>query len=183
MGVEKLQPKTIKSIPALMGEVDLIKAVMLLPGVQSTSEGGSGFSVRGGTPDQNLILLDEATVYNASHLMGFFSVFNNDAIHDLKLYKGDVPAQYGGRLSSLLDVRMKDGNSKNFAGTGGIGSISSRLTLEGPVIEDKTSFLLAGRRTYVDIFLPFAKNKDIRDNVLYFYDLNAKINQIGRAHV
>jgi hypothetical protein len=176
MSVVRMDIKTINRIPALMGEVDIIKAIQLLPGVQSTSEGSSGFSVRGGSPDQNLILLDEAIVYNASHLLGFFSVFNNDAIKDVTLYKGDIPASYGGRLSSILDIRMKDGNSKNFAGTGGIGSISSRLTLEGPVNEDKTSFLLAGRRTYVDIFLPFAKNKDIRDNVLYFYDLNAKIN-------
>lgn len=176
MSVVRMDIKTINRIPALMGEVDIIKAIQLLPGVQSTSEGSSGFSVRGGSPDQNLILLDEAIVYNASHLLGFFSVFNNDAIKDVTLYKGDIPSSYGGRLSSILDIRMKDGNSKKFAGAGGIGTISSRLTLEGPVIEDKTSFLLAGRRTYVDIFLPFAKNKDIRDNILYFYDLNAKIN-------
>ncbi len=175
MGIEKLQTKTIKSIPALMGEVDLIKAIQLLPGVQSTSEGGSGFSVRGGSPDQNLILLDEAAVYNASHLMGFFSVFNNDAINDLKLYKGDVPAQYGGRLSSLLDVRMKDGNSKKFSGSGGIGTISSRLTLEGPIKKDQTTFIFSGRRTYLDLFLPLAKNEDVKDSRLYFYDANMKI--------
>ncbi|MFV0378052.1 MAG: TonB-dependent receptor [Mangrovibacterium sp.] len=176
MGVEKLQPQQIKSIPALMGEVDLLKAIQMLPGVQSTSEGGSGFSVRGGTPDQNLILLDEATVYNASHLMGFFSVFNNDAINDLRLYKGDVPAQYGGRLSSLLDVRMKDGNSKRFSGIGGIGTISSRLTLEGPIKKDQTSFLVAGRRTYMDLFLPLANNENARDSKLYFYDMNLKFS-------
>ncbi len=176
MGVEKLQPQTIKSIPALMGEVDVLKAIMMLPGVQSTSEGGSGFSVRGGTPDQNLILLDEATVYNASHLMGFFSVFNNDAVNDLKLYKGDVPAQYGGRLSSLLDVRMKDGNAKRFAATGGIGTISSRLTLEGPIKKDRTTFLVAGRRTYMDLFIPLSKNEDIQGSRLYFYDLNLKLS-------
>ncbi len=176
MGVEKLQPKVIKSIPAMMGEVDLIKAIQLLPGVQSTSEGGSGFSVRGGTPDQNLILLDEATVYNASHLMGFFSVFNNDAINDLKLYKGDVPAQYGGRLSSLLDVRMKDGNSKKFSGTGGIGLISSRLTLEGPIKEDQTTFLFSGRRTYLDMFLPLSSDEEVKDSKLYFYDMNVKLS-------
>ena len=176
MGVEKLQPKTIKSIPALMGEVDLIKAIQLLPGVQSTSEGGSGFSVRGGTPDQNLILLDEATVYNASHLMGFFSVFNNDAVNDLKLYKGDVPAQYGGRLSSLLDVRMKDGNSKKFSGAGGIGTISSRLTLEGPIKKDQTTFLLSGRRSYMDLFLPLSSDEDVKDSKLYFYDANMKLS-------
>ncbi len=178
MGVSKLQIKSIRRIPTLMGEVDVIKAIQLLPGVQASSEGASGFSVRGGNPDQNLILLDEATVYNASHLMGFFSVFNNDAVKDVKLYKGDIPAEYGGRLSSLLDVRMKDGNMKKFSGSGGIGTISSRLTLKGPIIRDRTSFLIAGRRTYADIFLPFAKDEDVRNSSLYFYDLNAKVNHI-----
>jgi len=143
---------------------------------QVTSEGSSGFSVRGGAPDQNLILLDEATVYNASHLLGFFSVFNNDAIKDVKLYKGDIPARAGGRLSSLLDIRMKDGNNQQFHATGGIGTISSRLTLEGPVFSEKASFLLSGRRTYADIFLPFARDTAVRDNSLYFYDLNGKFN-------
>lgn len=178
MGVNKLPIKSIQRIPTLMGEVDVIKAIQLLPGVQASSEGASGFSVRGGNPDQNLILLDEATVYNASHLMGFFSVFNNDAIKDVKLYKGDIPADFGGRLSSLLDVRMKEGNLKKFSGSGGIGTISSRLTLEGPIIKDKTSFLVAGRRTYADLFLPFAKDPDVRDNTLFFYDLNLKLNHI-----
>jgi hypothetical protein len=178
MGVNKLPIKSIKRIPTLMGEVDIIKAIQLLPGVQAASEGATGFSVRGGNPDQNLILLDEATVYNASHLMGFFSVFNNDAIKDVKLYKGDIPAEYGGRLSSLLDIRMKEGNTKKFSASGGIGTISSRLTLEGPIVKDKTSFLLAGRRTYADLFLPFAKEQDVRDSELYFYDLNAKFNHI-----
>ena len=178
MSVNKLQIKAIKRIPTLMGEVDVIKAIQLLPGVQAASEGASGFSVRGGNPDQNLILLDEATVYNASHLMGFFSVFNNDAVKDVKLYKGDIPAEYGGRLSSLLDVRMKDGNMKRFSGSGGIGTISSRLTLEGPLIKNRTSFLIAGRRTYADIFLPFAKQEEVRDNSLYFYDLNVKLTHI-----
>jgi outer membrane cobalamin receptor len=177
-GVSRLPIKSIRRIPTLMGEVDVIKAIQLLPGVQAASEGASGFSVRGGNPDQNLILLDEATVYNASHLMGFFSVFNNDAIKDVKLYKGDIPAEYGGRLSSLLDVRMKDGNMKRFSASGGIGTISSRLTLEGPIIRDKTSYLLAGRRTYADLFLPFARDQDVRDSELYFYDLNAKVNHI-----
>jgi len=148
----------------------------LLPGVQVTSEGSSGYSVRGGNPDQNLIVLDEATVYNASHLLGFFSVFNNDAIKDVKLYKGDIPAGYGGRLASLLDIRMKDGNNHQFSATGGIGTISSRLTLEGPIFTDKVSFLLAGRRTYADIFLPFARDSSVRDNSLFFYDLNGKLN-------
>jgi len=176
MSVVRMDIKTINRIPALMGEVDIIKAIQMLPGVQSTAEGSSGFSVRGGGPDQNLILLDEAIVYNASHLLGFFSVFNNDAIKDVILYKGDIPASSGGRLSSLLDIRMKDGNQKTMSGAGGIGTISSRLTLEGPIKNDHTSFLVAGRRTYVDVFLPLAKNKEIRDNILYFYDFNAKIN-------
>ncbi len=176
MSLIKLEMKNIRQIPALMGEVDVIKAIQLLPGVQSTTEGGSGFSVRGGTSDQNLILLDEATVYNASHLMGFFSVFNNDAIKDIKLYKSDMPASFGGRLSSVLDIRMKDGNSKQFAATGGIGSISSRITLEGPVLKDKSSFMLSGRRTYVDVFFPLFNNEDLKGSSLYFYDLNAKLN-------
>jgi len=176
MSVKKMDTKTIKKIPALMGEVDIIKAIQLLPGVTTTSEGSSGFSVRGGAPDQNLIILDEATVYNPSHLMGFFSVFNNDALKDVKLYKGDIPSAYGGRLSSLLDVRMKDGNIKEFSGTGGIGSISSRLTLEGPIAKDKASFIVSGRRTYADVFLKLSSDPDLKDNTLYFYDLNAKVN-------
>jgi hypothetical protein len=176
MSMQKLQMVTIKKIPALMGEVDVIKALQMLPGVQATSEGTSGFSVRGGGMDQNLIVLDEATVYNASHLMGFFSVFNNDAISDVKLYKGDIPANYGGRLSSVLDVRMKEGNSKRFEATGGIGLISSRLTLEGPIVNEKTSFMLSGRRTYADLFFPLSPNEDVKKSTMYFYDLNAKIN-------
>lgn len=176
MGVEKLQGKAIKNVPVLMGETDLVKVIQLLPGVSPTSEGSSGFSVRGGNPDQNLILLDEANVYSAGHLMGFFSVFNNDAIKDVKLYKGDIPASNGGRLASVLDVRMKDGNSKKFSGTGGIGTISSRLTLEGPIASDKTSFIVSGRRTYVDMFLPLASDPQVRDNKLFFYDFNAKVN-------
>lgn len=175
-GSTKLQMNKIRKIPALLGEVDVIKAIQLLPGVQFTSEGSSGFSVRGGSPDQNLILLDEATVYNASHLLGFFSVFNNDAIKDVKLYKGDIPASSGGRLASLLDVRMKDGNNQQFSATGGIGTISSRLTLEGPLFSEKGSFLIAGRRSYADVFLPLARDTAIRDNTLFFYDLNAKLN-------
>lgn len=176
MSVSKMDAKTIKQIPAMMGETDLIKAVQLLPGVQFATEGSSGFTVRGGSPDQNLILLDEATVYNGSHLMGFFSIFNNDAIKDVKLYKGNIPASAGGRLASLLDIRMKDGNKKNLSGRGGIGTISSRLTLEGPLDQDKASFLISGRRSYADLFLPFSSNEDVRNNKLYFYDLNAKLN-------
>ena len=143
MSTFRMDIKTIQRIPALMGEVDIIKAIQLLPGVQSVGEGSSGFSVRGGAPDQNLILLDEATVYNASHLMGFFSVFNNDAIKDVKLYKGDIPANYGGRLASVLDVRMNDGNSKKFEVNGGIGIIASRLTVEGPIVKDRSSFIIS----------------------------------------
>ena len=176
MSVERISIQTLKRIPALMGEVDVIKAIQLLPGVQSTAEGSSGFSVRGGSHDQNLIILDEATVYNASHLMGFFSVFNNDAIKDVKLYKGDIPASFGGRLSSLLDVRTKDGNNQRFSATGGIGTISSRLTLEGPMFTDRLSYLVSGRRTYADVFLIFSKEEDLRNSILYFYDMNAKMN-------
>jgi hypothetical protein len=176
MSVVKMDVKAINRIPALMGEVDIIKAIQLLPGVQSVSEGSSGFSVRGSSPDQNLILLDEATVYNPSHFLGFFSVFNNDAIKDVKLYKGDLPAQYGGRLASVLDVRMKEGNSKNFGGTGGIGLISSRLTLEGPILRDRTSFIVSGRRTYADLFLFLANDEGVQDSRMYFYDFNAKVN-------
>lgn len=176
MSVAKLEMKSIRQIPALMGEVDVIKAIQMLPGVQTTAEGSSGFSVRGGGIDQNLIILDEATVYNASHLMGFFSVFNNDAIRDVKLYKGDIPANYGGRLSSVLDVQMKEGNNKKFTATGGIGLISSRLTLEGPIGNEKTSFLISARRTYADIFFPFLKDTSAKKSKMYFYDLNLKIN-------
>lgn len=176
MSTARLDMRTIRQIPALMGEVDVIKAIQLLPGVQATSEGTSGFSVRGGGLDQNLIVLDEATVYNASHLMGFFSVFNNDAVRDVKLYKGDMPAYYGGRLSSVLDVRMKEGNNKKFKGTGGVGLISSRLTLEGPIVNEKTSFLVSGRRTYADLFFPLLSDSNARKAIMYFYDLNLKVN-------
>ena len=178
MSVVKLDNKTISKIPVLLGESDLIKAIQLLPGVQSACEGSSGYNVRGGSADQNLILIDEATVYNASHLMGFFSVFNSDAIKDVKLYKGDIPSAYGGRLSSLLDVRMKDGNDKEYKASGGIGLIASRLMVEGPIVKNKSSFMLSGRRTYFDLFLPFFKNTDsaASQSKLYFYDLNFKIN-------
>jgi len=176
MSTVRMDVKAINKIPALMGEVDIIKAIQLLPGVQSTSEGSSGFSVRGGNPDQNLILLDEATVYNASHFLGFFSVFNNDAIKDVKLYKGYMPPRYGGRLSSVLDVKMRDGNNQKFSGTGGIGLISSRLTLEAPIVKNKSSFIVSGRRTYADLFLIFSKDEFQRQSKMYFYDLNAKVN-------
>jgi len=176
MSTFKMDMKTIDNIPALFGEVDLIKAIQLLPGVQSVSEGSSGFSVRGGAPDQNLILLDEATVYNSSHMLGFFSVFNNDAIKDVKLYKGDIPPAYGGRLSSVLDIHMDEGNSKGYEVNGGIGLISSRLTVEGPIVKDRSSFIVSGRRTYADLYLPLSSQAALRNNKLYFYDLNAKIN-------
>ncbi len=178
MGIFRLDNKAINQIPVFMGESDLIKAVQLMPGVSIASEGSSSFIVRGGGADQNLILLDEATVYNPSHLMGFFSVFNSDAVKDVKLYKGDIPAANGGRLSSLLDVRMKDGNKKNFDANGGVGLISSRLTLEGPIVKDKASFIISGRRTYADLFFPLFKKRDslLSQTTLYFYDLNAKIN-------
>jgi hypothetical protein len=178
MSIAKLDVRTIKMVPSLLGEVDLVKVLQLLPGVSSTSEGATGFSVRGGNADQNLIILDEATIYNASHLMGFFSVFNNDAVKDVTLYKGDIPASYGGRLSSLLDVRMKDGNSKKIGVAASIGTVSSKLTIEGPVKKDQTTFLAAVRRTYADLFLPLAKQKDVRDNKLYFYDFNLKLSHV-----
>jgi hypothetical protein len=169
----------IKALPALMGEVDVLKAIQLLPGVKSAGEGNSGFYVRGGGPDQNLILLDEAVVYNASHLFGFFSVFNSDAIKNVSLTKGGMPAQYGGRLSSVLDISMKDGNNKEVHGEGGIGYIASRFTLEGPIVKDKASFIVSGRRTFIDLLLrePFVPaNSRIAGNSYYFFDLNGKIN-------
>jgi len=178
MSMVKMDIKTIRKVPALLGEIDVIKVLQLLPGVQATSEGSTGFSVRGGNSDQNLILLDEATIHNASHLMGFFSVFNNDAVKDVTLYKGDIPAAYGGRLSSLLDVRMKDGNTKKFGFTGSIGTVSSKLTIESPIIKDRTSFLVSGRRTYADLFLPLAKDENVRKSKLYFYDLNLKLSHV-----
>ena len=173
--VNRLNASTIKAIPAL-GEVDLIKAIQLLPGVQPVAEGSSNFSVRGGGFDQNLILLDEATVYSSSHLLGFFSIFNNDVVKDVQLYKGDIPASFGGRLSSLMDIRTKDGNNKRFGITGGIGTIASRLTLESPIFTEKVSFLASARRTYADLFLKMLKDKNLRQSQLYFYDVNAKLN-------
>ena len=174
MGTETLNMKSINRVPVLFGEKDVLKTIQLLPGVKSAGEGNSGFYVRGGASDQNLILLDEAPVYNASHLLGFFSTFNSDAIKDATLIKGNGPAQYGGRLSSVLDVKMKEGNNKNYIVNGGLGLISSRLSIEGPIQEDKSSFILSGRRTYADVFLK-ATDK-FKDNILYFYDFNAKAN-------
>ena len=176
MGLEKLSTEEIKNVPVLLGERDLLKTIQLLPGIKSAGEGNSGFFVRGGSADQNLIVLDEATVYNAAHLLGFFSVFNSDAIKDVSVYKGSMPAQYGGRLSSVVDLKMNDGNNQNFAMTGGIGLISSRLTVEGPIQKEKSSFLISGRRTYADMFLKLSKDSALNNNKLYFYDFNAKTN-------
>ena len=176
MGVTQLTMTEIKKVPVLFGETDVLKTIQLLPGVKPAGEGSSGFYVRGGGTDQNLILLDEAPVYNASHLLGFFSVFNGDAINSTKLYKGNQPAEYGGRLSSTLDIRMKDGNSKKWGVSGGIGLISSRLTVEGPIIQDKGSLMVSGRRTYADAFLALSSDSNLNSSQLYFYDLNAKAN-------
>lgn len=176
MSREELQIEKIKSLPALFGEVDVLRTVQLLPGVQSAGEGTTGLFVRGGSADQNLVLLDEATVFNPSHFLGFFSVFNPDAIKNLEIYKGGIPARFGGRLSSILDIQMKEGNNKKYSVSGGIGSISSRLTVEGPIVKDQSSFILSGRRTYADLFLKLSGDEDIRNNTLYFYDFNAKAN-------
>ncbi len=175
MSVEKMDMKQISKLPVLFGEKDILKTIQLLPGISATSEGGNGFSVRGGSIDQNLILLDEAPVYSASHLMGFFSVFNSDALKNMSVYKGGIPANYGGRASSVLDISMKDGNNQNFQVSGGLGLISSRLTLEGPIIKDKMSFIVSGRRSYADLVAGAVGILDDDAN-LYFYDLNAKLN-------
>jgi hypothetical protein len=172
MSVIKVQMSSIKKIPVVLGEIDIIKSIQLLPGITNSGEGSSGFNVRGGAVDQNLVLLDEAIIYNTSHLLGFFSVFNADAIKDVTLYKGNIPAKYGGRVSSVLDVRQKDGNNKEFHLTGGIGTVSSRLAAEGPIIKDRGSFLIAGRGSYAHLFLKLAKE----DNSASFYDLNLKAN-------
>jgi hypothetical protein len=174
IGIEKINMVEIAKLPVLFGEKDVLKTIQLLPGVKSSGEGNSGFSVRGGGFDQNLILLDEAPVYNASHLLGFFSTFNSDAIKSATLIKGNAPAQYGGRLSSILDVKMKDGNNQNTEVSGGIGLISSRLNIEAPLQKGKSSFLISGRRTYADMFLKASES--FKDNTLYFYDLNLKAN-------
>ncbi len=174
IGVEKLNVASIAKLPVIFGEKDILKTAQLLPGIKSAGEGNSGFFVRGGAADQNLILLDEAPVYNASHLLGFFSTFNSDALKDVTIIKGNSPAQYGGRLSSVMDVKMKDGNNKNFNVTGGIGLISSRVSVESPFAKEKGSFIVSGRRTYADLFLKLSE--DNKENSMYFYDLNAKIN-------
>ncbi len=176
MGVMKIDPKAVESVPVLFGERDIIKVFQMTPGVKSAGEGNAGFFVRGGSADQNLILLDEAPVYNASHLLGFFSVFNSDALKDVSLYKGGMPAEYGGRSSSVMDIKMKDGNAKKFGAEGGIGLIASRLTLEAPIVKDRGSFMISGRRTYADVFLKLSSDTVTKQSSLYFYDLNLKAN-------
>ena len=176
MSVNQLNIQTIRKMPSLLGEVEIIRSIQLLPGVSTVGEGASGFNVRGGSIDQNLILLDEAPVYNSSHLFGFFSVFNPDAVKDVKLYKGGMPARYGGRLSSILDVRMKEGNSRRFEMNGGIGLIFSRLSIEAPIVKDKASFIVAGRRSYIDVLAQPFLNDDFEGSALNFYDLTAKAN-------
>ena len=174
MGVAKLKASTIKEMPAVLGEVDVIKSIQMLPGVTNNGEGSAGFNVRGGAADQNLVLLDEAIIYNTSHFFGFFSVFNSDAIKDIKLYKGDMPAKFGGRVSSVLDVRQKDGNNREFAVNGGVGVISSRLAVEGPIVKDKGSFLVAGRTSYAHLFMKVID--ELKNDKISFYDLNLKAN-------
>jgi len=176
MGVQKITTAEIANVPVLFGEKDVMKTLQLLPGVQSTGDGSSGFTVRGGTSAQNLILLDEAVVYNPDHLLGFFSTFNSDAIKDVTLYKGGQPAEYGGRLSSVVDIRMNDGNNQRYGISGGIGLIDSRLNLEGPIVKDEGSFTISARRTYADLFLKLSKDTNLNKSSLYFYDLNAKAN-------
>ncbi len=176
MGLERIDMKSLNAIPVLLGEKDVLKTIQLLPGVKSGGEGNTGFYVRGGAADQNLIILDEAVVYNSSHLLGFFSTFNADAIKDVSLYKGGMPAQYGGRLSSVLDVKMDDGNNKDFKFQGGIGLIASRLKAEGPIVKDRGSFMVSFRRTYIDLFLQASPDSSINGSKLNFYDINAKAN-------
>jgi len=176
MGVEKLNMAQINQVPVLLGEKDILKTLSLFPGVKSAGEGNTGFYVRGGGADQNLILLDEATVYNASHFFGFFSTFNSDAVKDVSLYKGGMPAEFGGRLSSVLDIKMNEGNNKNFTVQGGLGLISSRIKVEGPLVQNKGSFMISARRTYIDFFLRASSDSTIRGSSIYFYDLNAKVN-------
>lgn len=187
MGALQIIPGEVQSIPVLFGEQDIMKVIQLTPGVKPAGDGNSGFHVRGGGIDQNLILLDDAPVYNPSHLLGFFSVFNSDALRSADLMKGSVPAEYGGRASSVLDIRMKEGNLREFGATGKLGLIASNLILEGPFIRDRGSFMLGGRRTYADMFLQLADNPDVRQSQLYFYDLNMKtnfrINQKNRIYL
>jgi len=178
LGVDKLNLKDIDNIPVIFGEKDILKTIQLLPGISNSSEGSTGFNVRGGSMGQNLILLDEAPIYSAAHLAGFFSIFNSDAIKDVTVFKGGIPACYGGRASSVLDIKMNNGNNKKFSSSGGIGLVSSRLTFEAPLIKDKMSFIISGRRTYADLIARLVFPEDIiRDDLkFYFYDFNAKLN-------
>lgn len=176
MGLQRVDASLVRQLPAMMGEADIIRIIQMMPGVQSPSEGSTGFSVRGGGLDQNLILLDGAPIYNCGHFLGFLSMFNGDVIRGADLYKGDFPASYGGRLSSVLDISTKDGNNQKFGGNASIGLISSKLFLEGPIVPGKLSFMLAGRRTYLELFLPLAKGSIPEGTNLYFYDLNGKIS-------
>lgn len=176
MGNIKMSPKEVEKIPIIFGEQDIVKTMQLTPGVKSAGEGNSGFYVRGGGIDQNLILLDEAPVYNASHLLGFFSIFNSEAIREANLMKGSIPAEYGGRASSVFDIKMKEGNLKEYGVAGSVGLISSNLAIEGPIVKDKGSFIVSARRTYADLFLAFSKEEDLQNTKLYFYDLNLKAN-------
>ncbi len=176
MSTNTISMEQLKKSPALFGEVDLIKNIQQLPGIQSAGEGTSAFFVRGGSSDQNLILLDEAPVYNPSHLVGIFSVFNADAIKSAEVYKGAIPAQFGGRLSSVVDIRSRDGNLKKRAGSASIGLLSAKATFEGPIKKDVGSYIISGRRTYFDLFLMGSSDKDVSSTKLYFYDVNAKIN-------
>lgn len=176
MGMNKIDMKDLDNVPVLLGEKDILKTIQLLPGVKAGGEGNTGFFVRGGAADQNLILLDEATVYNSSHLLGFFSTFNADAIKDVSLYKGGMPAQYGGRLSSVLDVKMQDGSDKEYVVEGGIGLIASRIKAEGPLVKNKSSFMVSARRTYIDLLLKASPDSALNSNTLNFYDINAKVN-------
>jgi hypothetical protein len=176
IGVENLKPKDIETIPVLFGEQDIVKTLTLTPGVKTSGEGSGGLFVRGGNNSQNLVLLDEATVYNSNHLMGFFSTFNSAAIKDVTLYKGTAPSQYGGRISSVMDVKMNEGNNRKYHFGGSIGLISAKVDIEGPIVKDKGSFLLAGRTTYADQFLKFSSDESVNNNRLYFYDFNAKTN-------
>jgi hypothetical protein len=176
IGINKLEVKEFESIPVLLGEKDILKTIQLLPGIKSAGEGSTGFYARGGGTDQNLIVLDEAPIYNSSHLLGFLSVFNSDAIKDVKVMTGSIPAEYGGRLSSVLDIRTNDGNNKEFGGSGGIGLLASRLNLEGPIVKDQGSFIISGRRTYADLFLKLSSDTNLNRASLYFYDLNMKAN-------
>ncbi len=177
-----LQVRQIKTIPVILGEQDVLKTIQLLPGIMGAGEGSTGFYARGGGADQNLILLDEAPVYNPSHALGYLSIFNSDAIKDVTVMTGGIPAQYGGRLSSVVDIRTNDGNDKVFGGTGGIGLLDSRLTLDGPIVKDKGSFIVSGRRTYADLFLRLSRDTTINRVRLYFYDLNAKVNYSFGEH-